>query len=80
MKKIPQISHLPVLFIHGLDDNLVPVFNSKELYKAKIRSEKEPKSEILTAGGVKHIQMISHANPVYVATITKFLTTIGEIK
>lgn len=80
MKKIPQIDHLPVLFIHGLDDNLVPVFNSKELYKAKIRSEKEPKSEILTTGGVKHIQMISHANPVYVATITKFLTTIGEIK
>lgn len=46
--KAVQHSSVPVLFIHGTEDNYVPTFMSKELFESK----SEPKSLLLVEGAV----------------------------
>ncbi|GIO45218.1 alpha/beta hydrolase [Paenibacillus apis] len=46
--KAVQNSTLPVLFIHGTEDNYVPTYMSEELYEAK----PEPRSLLLVKGAV----------------------------
>ncbi len=55
LQSIAKISPIPVLMIHGLDDEIVPSHHSQLLFEAA-----EPPKELWLEPGAKHIQSLTH--------------------
>ena len=70
--KVPQL-HLPVLFIHGTADQVVPTFMGERLYAAA----NQPKRLILIPGG-HHEDSAKIGGELYSVPVSAFLKT-GEI-
>lgn len=68
-KPIEQVakSDLPILFIHGTDDEVVPFFMLDELYKAK-----QGEKEILVVEGAKHTEAVTQEPEIYYQTVFDF--------
>ena len=71
LSKLPRI-HLPVLFIHGTADQIVPTFMGERLYEAA----NPPKRLVLIAGG-HHEDSAKIGGELYSASVSAFLKT-GE--
>lgn len=79
-KNLEHTSKIPMLFIHGEDDDMVPFYNSEQLYREKIAYESSTISMFLPLANVKHIEAISVGHKEYVNGIVQFLKRIKEIK
>jgi uncharacterized protein len=62
---------LPVLFIHGTDDSIVPSYMSQQLYDAAL----EPKQLLLIPKG-KHVQIYQPGSNSYLQAIQKFIQKV----
>ena len=67
LSKLPSLS-VPVLFIHGLDDEDVPAYMSQQLFEAA----SEPK-QLLTIPGADHGNVASVGGDRYMQTICQFM-------
>ncbi|ATZ16694.1 hypothetical protein JN01_0084 [Entomoplasma freundtii] len=79
-KKLSRTAQIPMLFLHGDADDLVPLYMSEQLYKEKIASEQIVVSELIVFPKAKHVEAISVGHKQYVNGIVQFLKKIGEIK
>ncbi|MCU0541901.1 MAG: lysophospholipase [Oscillatoriaceae cyanobacterium Prado104] len=70
LKKVRSLQ-IPVLFIHGTADDIVPAYMSDQLYKAA----PEPK-QIFLIPGARHYAIYQPGNNSYLQAIEKFMKTI----
>lgn len=68
-------STLPILFIHGSDDDFVPTDMARECYEAKTNGYKE----LWIAPGSKHARSIHDHYDEYVARMAHFIDTCRQI-
>lgn len=80
IEKLKYCSAIPVLFIHGNDDETVPVTMAQKMYKKKINYEEETKSELLILPFAKHICSITTDYNTYCKTTFKFVSKWTNIK
>ncbi|GAB6169773.1 alpha/beta hydrolase [Clostridium carnis] len=65
-------SKVPVLFIHGTNDNLVPYKMSEEMYNSKGGNL----DKLLLVDGAKHVEAYATNNKLYKDTLKEFLDSI----
>ncbi|MBW4592052.1 MAG: lysophospholipase [Brasilonema angustatum HA4187-MV1] len=70
IRKVPNLK-IPVLFIHGTDDVIVPAFMSQDLHAAA----PEPKKLILVPGAA-HNNVVQVAPSVYLEAVQSFVTLV----
>jgi hypothetical protein len=70
--KVPDI-HVPVLFIHGTADHIVPFFMSQRLFAAA----NQPKRLVLISGG-HHEDCARVGGPLYLNAVSDFLESPGR--
>jgi hypothetical protein len=73
LKKIASV-HMPVLFIHGLADNVVPATMSERLYAAAPGSK-----QILLVPGAAHENAATVAGSKYKETVLDFVRAIPQV-
>ncbi|HEY9738438.1 MAG TPA: alpha/beta fold hydrolase, partial [Trichocoleus sp.] len=66
-----QSLQMPVLFLHGTEDSVVPAVMSQQLYAAA----PEPKQLFLIAGG-DHVRIYQPGDQSYLKAIQKFIDTL----
>lgn len=69
------LKDLPILFIHGLEDMLIPYESTLKLYGAK-----KGKKALYLCPGAGHVMSISRNRAKYAATVKLFLTEYGFVK
>lgn len=73
INKFKYCSTIPVLFIHGNDDEIVPVTMAQKMYYNKIKYEEEVRSELLIVPFAKHIRSITTNYDMYCKITLKFV-------
>ncbi|WP_342277045.1 alpha/beta hydrolase [Spiroplasma endosymbiont of Nebria brevicollis] len=86
INKLKYCANIPVLFIHGNDDETVPVTMTEHLFTKKISYEQTPEiSELLIIPKAKHVRAITTDYNIYCNSTLKFVhkwttTDQGETK
>lgn len=86
INKLKYCANIPVLFIHGNNDETVPVTMTEHLFAKKISYEQTPEiSELLIIPEAKHVRAITTDYNVYCNSTLKFVhkwttNNQGEIK
>ncbi len=86
ISKLKYCANMPALFIHGIDDETVPVAMAKRLFAKKISYEQTPEiSELLIMPKAKHARAITTDYNMYCNITLKFVhkwttTDQGETK
>lgn len=72
--KLKYCPNIPILFIHGSDDETVPVTMTEHLFAKKISYEQSPEiSELLIIPNAKHIRSITTDYNLYCNSTLKFV-------
>ncbi|WP_342218935.1 alpha/beta hydrolase [Spiroplasma endosymbiont of Amphimallon solstitiale] len=80
INKLKYCSSIPVLFIHGNDDETVPATMSQKMYEEKINYEEETISELLIMPSAKHIRAVTTDYDTYCKTTLKFVNKWTNFK
>ncbi|MEG2017885.1 MAG: alpha/beta hydrolase [Clostridium sp.] len=73
ISNIPKMN-IPVLFIHGTSDSIIPFAMSEELYKTKAGSN----DELLLVKNAEHVEAYSQNKSLYENTVKNFITKITK--
>lgn len=73
IKKLKYCAAVPVLFIHGKNDEVVPVTMAQNMYKTKISYEVGTMSELLIVPTAKHIRSVITDYDTYCKTTLRFI-------
>lgn len=73
INKLQYCATVPVLFIHGHEDETVPLSMTQRMYETKISYETPINSELLVIPNAKHIRSITTDYDTYCQTTLKFV-------
>lgn len=74
INKLKYCANIPVLFIHGTNDETVPVTMTEHLFAKKISYEQTPEiSQLLIIPEAKHVRAITTDYNVYCNSTLKFV-------